>query len=144
MPKNESSAMKYLRGIAKNAKGDFAVVAPENLRKAVQKLKDNGMYRLICITGVDTGTAVDAIYTLSFDGTMFNLKVPLNHKKPEVESISDLLPAASLYELELMEMLGVKVLNHPMPEKRMFLPEDWKQGPPLRKAFIQKLAGGQK
>jgi len=42
-------------------------------------------------------------------------------------SVTDIFPGAVLYERDLMEMLGVKVENHPDP-RRLFLPEDWPEG----------------
>lgn len=54
---------------------------------------------------------------------------------PSVPSICALIPSASLYEREIMEMFGVDVIDTPNRDK-LILPENWPDGVyPLRKTF---------
>ena len=56
-----------------------------------------------------------------------NIAVELPKSKPEIETISDLIPGAVITEREKQEMLGVKVINIP-DNRRLFLPEDFPEG----------------
>jgi Ni,Fe-hydrogenase III component G len=61
-----------------------------------------------------------------------------------VPSICNLIPSATLYERELMEMFGIEVVGTPNTDK-LVLPDDWPQGiHPLRKSFtgLPSTAGG--
>jgi Ni,Fe-hydrogenase III component G len=52
-----------------------------------------------------------------------------------VPSICSVIPAASFFERELAEMLGVVIADAP-DSNRLFLPDDWPDGVyPLRKDF---------
>jgi Ni,Fe-hydrogenase III component G len=62
-----------------------------------------------------------------------NLKLSIPKTDLEIETVTDIFPGATLYERELMEMLGVQVKGHPDP-RRLFLSDDWPAGKfPLRK-----------
>ena len=52
-----------------------------------------------------------------------------------VPTICDIIPSATLYERELMELFGVTVEGTPDPA-RLVLPDEWPEGVyPLRKSF---------
>jgi Ni,Fe-hydrogenase III component G len=54
---------------------------------------------------------------------------------PRLPSICPLIPSATLYERELIEMFGFVIEDTPDPA-RLLLPDDWPDGVyPLRKAF---------
>ncbi|MBN2359449.1 MAG: NADH-quinone oxidoreductase subunit C [Deltaproteobacteria bacterium] len=59
------------------------------------------------------------------------LKVDLPRAEPGVQTVGDLWPAASWYEREMYDLLGVRFAGHPAL-RRLLLPEDW-EGHPLRK-----------
>ena len=64
---------------------------------------------------------------------MLNLSVSLNRENPEVKSVTAYCPSADIYERELMDLLGIKVIGlasgHRYP-----LPDNWPEGEyPLRK-----------
>ncbi len=55
--------------------------------------------------------------------------------KPSFPSITPRVPAASWYEREVRDLLGLEPENHPDP-RRLVLPDDWPEGVhPLRKEF---------
>ena len=54
---------------------------------------------------------------------------------PGVPSVCAIIPSASFFERELIEMFGITVDGTPNRD-RLFLPDDWPQGVyPLRKDF---------
>jgi len=56
-----------------------------------------------------------------------NITVPLPKSKPEIETITDLIPGALIAEQEKQEMLGVKVKKIPK-DKRVFISDDFPKG----------------
>jgi len=63
------------------------------------------------------------------------VRVLLPYSQAAIPSICSVLPAASLYERELMEMFGIDVQGTPVTQK-LLLPDDWPDGVyPLRKSF---------
>ena len=65
------------------------------------------------------------------------LKTELTAKeKPEVDSVSDLWATAEFMEREVLDLFGIRFLNHPDP-KRLFCEDDY--GYPLRKDFRDEI-----
>ena len=52
----------------------------------------------------------------------------------KLPSLRDVFPSVSFHERECFEMLGVYFDGHP-DNRRLLLPEDWADIPPLRKDF---------
>jgi NADH:ubiquinone oxidoreductase subunit C len=59
----------------------------------------------------------------------------VKRESPSVPSLVDVWPGAEFHERETYEMLGVKFEGHP-DLRRILLPEDWDDIPPLRKEFV--------
>jgi NADH:ubiquinone oxidoreductase subunit C len=103
--------------------------------------RDLGISHLITITGVDAGDDIDVLYHLLrygdledgdlSEGVEVTLRLAVPKDDPVVPTVTDVIPGATLYERELMDMLGVEVAGHPNPE-RFLLPDDWEGGAPLR------------
>ena len=55
----------------------------------------------------------------------------------KLPSLRDVFPSVSFHERECFEMLGVYFDGHP-DNRRLLLPEDWADKPPLRKDFALK------
>jgi Ni,Fe-hydrogenase III component G len=116
-----------LKGWSKDARVDgkacWASIDKKNLKSVLSELHKLGVYRICCISGVDTGEAIDVIYHFDYEGFRINVKIVLDKARPEIQSITRIYPGAGLYERELAEMLGVKVIGHPDP-RNLFLYKD--------------------
>ena len=75
-------------------------------------------------------------YIFCEDDAILALRVhPPSVEDANVPTICGVIPSATLYERELMELLGVNVVGTP-DTSRLVLPEDWPDGVyPLRKSF---------
>jgi Ni,Fe-hydrogenase III component G len=63
------------------------------------------------------------------------LRVQAPYGLPEIPSICSILPSATLYERELIEMFGLIIEETP-DRSRLLLPDDWPDWVyPLRKSF---------
>jgi Ni,Fe-hydrogenase III component G len=122
---------------------DLTVEAPQ-LVDAVQQIVSAHWGFLSAITGLDQGPEagrIEALYHFCRDAAVVTLRVPLPREAPVIPSICGLIPSASLFERELMEMFGVVCDGTPDP-RRLFLPDDWPDGTyPLRKDFIVPASG---
>jgi Ni,Fe-hydrogenase III component G len=142
---------------------DIYVSAP-NILAAVQSLVDAHWGHLSAITGLDrpapapvqpaakpgepapvavTPAAetpvpegkIEVLYHFCKGPAILTLRVSLPYSHTVIPSICKAAPAASLYERELMEMLGIDVQGTPVTQK-LLLPDDWPEGVyPLRKSF---------
>ncbi len=94
-------------------------------------LKDN---RLIAIVCDDMGEEFRLRYY--FDGKDHNiffkeLRVP--KESPVVESLAEEFPPADFYEREIHDFYGVEFEGNKNLHLKLFLPEDWKGKPPMRR-----------
>lgn len=137
-------------------------ITAESLKPAVQALLDARWGYLAAITGLDhPGSAapkpeekqwqrlaqpaelgvlepegvIEALYHFCNAAAILTLRVSVPYSRPNLPSICDLIPSATLYERELIEMFGVSIEDTPDKE-RLLLPDDWPEGIyPLRKSF---------
>jgi membrane-bound hydrogenase subunit beta len=69
------------------------------------------------------------------------MKTAVPKANPVIKTVTDVFPAATLYERELMDLLGAKVDGLPAG-RRYPLPEDWPVDQfPLRKDWKPDTAG---
>jgi NADH:ubiquinone oxidoreductase subunit C len=61
------------------------------------------------------------------------VKVKLDSKSPEIETVSHIWRTAEFHEREVYDLFGVVFINHP-DLRRLFLTDDW-VGFPLRKDY---------
>ncbi len=61
------------------------------------------------------------------------LKVPVEEKNPEIDTLTDLWPSANWYEREVWDMFGIRFRGHPNL-KRILMYEEF-QGHALRKDY---------
>ncbi len=97
-------------------------------------------YRYIIVTAMDSKEGFEIIYHFSDDssGWIMNLNVMLQRNKPEIESLTPVVYGTEWIEREIMDLLGIKFLNHPKPERFLFA-EDWPEGKyPLRRDYIEE------
>ena len=116
-----------------NERRVFATTDEERCRAAMVALTQHGVQHLSTISGVDRGDTITVVYHLDCRPALLSLKLNLPKSTPKVRTVTDIFPGAILYERELMDMLGIKVEDHPDPS-RLFLPDDWPSKEyPLRK-----------
>jgi len=116
------------------------LVKAEHLVAVAAFLKTDPQLRfdlLRCISAVDwpANNGMEVSYDListSFVHT-FAVKVMLDRRDPQVESVSGVWPAAQWHEREAFDLMGVRFLRHP-DLRRILMPEDW-TGHPLRKDY---------
>jgi len=94
--------------------------------------------RYITSIGVDdrpfSGTFLVAHnFAFTKDHLLCSVLVHVSADIPQVDSITDVVPAASWAEREMRDMLGIEPIGHRYP-KRLVLPDGWPDGlHPLRK-----------
>jgi NADH-quinone oxidoreductase subunit C len=83
---------------------------------------------------VDNRTSFEVVYHFWSDRNgMFTVKVALPHDKPAIGTITDIVPAAILYEREVHDLFGIEFPGHP-DMRRLLLNDEWpKDEHPLRK-----------
>ena len=119
--------------IYKKEKNEVWIVIPyKKINDSIKEVLASGINRISSISGYDNGKEIEVIYHFVNEGFLINIKVPVSKQFNEIQTITDMFPAAFLLEKELSEMLGIKIVGHPKPGK-LFLPENFKGKPPLRK-----------
>lgn len=73
-----------------------------------------------------------SLYSLKFKNRLF-LKVPVDTKKPETQSLTGVWAGTNWYEREAYDMVGIVFKGHP-DLRRIYMPEEFEYYP-LRKDF---------
>jgi NADH:ubiquinone oxidoreductase subunit C len=128
-------ASKVINWHEHSAKRIYISIKPGDIREVASFLfKDLGL-RFATASGSDTPQGVEILYHFSFDktGQIVSARVLIeDKKKPEIDSLATLFPAAEWIEREMWELLGINFRGHPNL-KRLLLAEEWPQGKyPLR------------
>lgn len=121
-------------------KGDYLglEVESENLVAVCRFLRDQlGFDLLACISGVDMLDHLETVYHLrsTTRGRLLQLKVRLDHERPEVDSVVSVWQTANWLERETYDMYGIRFTGH--PDLRRMLLDDEFEGYPLLKNFHQ-------
>ena len=116
---------------------DVSLLAAD-LPAAVEALRKVKWGYLAAITGLDLGPAsgeLEMLYHFCADAAVVTLRVRMKQAAATVPTITHIIPPATLYERELIEMFGVTVTDTPNTE-HLFLPDNWVSDKfPLRKDF---------
>lgn len=114
-------------------------VPKERILEAAKIMRDEFKFeQLKDVVGVDRFTKLSRfeciynIYSCEHKFRMF-MKVKLDSKKPEVESLYPVWQSANWSEREAYDMVGINFLNHP-DLRRMYMMEEY-QYYPLRKDY---------
>jgi NADH:ubiquinone oxidoreductase subunit C len=125
------------------------VLAPKDLKPAVKILQKAHWGYLSAITGLDhpplpaspdgkqpaQDGSLEMLYHFCEGAAILTLRVSVPYARPAIPSICDILPYATLYEREAIEMFGATFRGTPNTD-HFVLPEDWPSGVyPLRKSF---------
>jgi len=124
----------------KTLKGDFLNLEVDrtSLVAVCRFLRDQlGFDLLSCISGVDMLDHLETIYHVRSltRGQILQIKVRLDHEKPEVDSVVSVWPTANWLERETYDMYGIRFAGH--PDLRRMLLDDEFEGYPLLKSFHQ-------
>src|SRR5438046_5834362 len=124
----------------KTLKGEFLGLEVEstNLVAVFRFLRDQlGFDLLSCISGVDMLDHLETVYHVrsTTSGQLLQIKVRLDHAKPEVDSVVSVWPTANWLERETYDLFGIRFTGHP-DLRRMLLDDDF-EGYPLLKSFHQ-------
>ncbi|HVB95167.1 MAG TPA: NADH-quinone oxidoreductase subunit C [Nitrososphaerales archaeon] len=78
---------------------------------------------------------VGSISTPGQQDIVIQLAERVDRDSPQVPSLTEVWGAAEYHERETFEMLGIVFEGHP-DLRRLLLPEDWNDIPPLRKDYV--------
>ncbi len=121
----------------------FAEAPREKTLEVIEFLRDEQGFDSLCtMTGMDSGEHWEIIYHLARGGIVMNLKAFAPKADPVFDTVTGLFAGATMYELEIHNLLGVTIRGIPGDIKYP-LPDDWPEGQyPLRKEW-QKQAPAQ-
>jgi len=121
----------------------WVTVAPENIRAALQSLKDDGYRLLVFLTCVDHlvdtsrhwPARYELVYQLRNHDTKEQVRVRafVDGDPPHIDSVHDLFPPANWDERETYDLFGIVFTDHP-ELTRILMPDDW-VGHPLRRDY---------
>ena len=111
----------------------WVALTPDELIPAVIGLREKfSIVQLAVIVGEDVRDAFLGNYIFTGEKVVV-LQVRMDHEKPEVPTLANIVPGAIVYERELKDLFGINPVGHP-DIRRQALPEDWPEGVyPLRK-----------
>jgi NADH:ubiquinone oxidoreductase subunit C len=120
-------------------------IARDSLLEVAKILKDEfDGYHISTITVLDSGENFELLYHILLTDGLVTLKVFLPRNDPSVDTLTDILPGAILYERELHDIMGIEVKNHP-DMRILLLPDSWgDKGYPLRKDWVDPRTKGVK
>jgi len=112
----------------------FIDVKKDKLKEVLRYLRDEyGITHITTLSAVDVDKNIELLYHLLKDGVSISLRIHTPKEAPNVDTVTDILPGAVLYELEIQDLMGIVVKDHP-DQRRLILPDDWPEGVyPLRK-----------
>lgn len=112
----------------------WADVEAAKLPAVMAWLHQQGFDHLATVTGFDEGENLGAYYHVTDTKTIVNIKVKTPRANPVLPSVLKTFPGALSYELELQDMLGIKVEGITPGQRRYPLDEDFPRDEyPLRK-----------
>lgn len=111
----------------------WATVKPADYKKVVKFLFTLQEFPHHCVSsGTDMGKEIEIVnhfalnYGVPSGLVIFNLKTQLPKTKPEMDSITDLIPGTWITEKEKQEFLGVDIKG--IPKGRLFLDDSLPKG----------------
>jgi NADH-quinone oxidoreductase subunit C len=91
----------------------FYVVDKEHLVEELQKKKDEGWDYLVLMSGVDRKEYLEVVYHLSSYSKRGLVIIKARTKDEKLPSASKLWEAATWFEREIYDLVGVKFEGHP-------------------------------
>jgi len=118
-----------------NDKRIYIEIPADYLRTAADFLFNQMKLRFSIASGVDEKDYLEILYHFSFDkeGVFITLRVKLDSRKPEVDTLTDIIKGTKWIERELHELMGINFINN-KDLRNLLLSEDYKgKKNPLRK-----------
>jgi NADH:ubiquinone oxidoreductase subunit C len=117
-----------LRSIVQQRRRIVVHIRKEALPEIANYFLDELHYRFIIASGMVADEGFEILYHFSDDrqGYIVSLLVSLDRKKPEIESLANLINAANWIEREIHELFGIKFINHPNLTK-LISDGNWKE-----------------
>jgi Ni,Fe-hydrogenase III component G len=119
-----------------NERRIYLTIDKNDLKKAASIIFKDMDARYQIVTGIDNFDNFEILYHFSLDkegGTIVTFKTFIEKEKPEIDSLTDLIPGIAWIEREIWELLGINFVGHP-DLKHFLLREDWPENLyPLRK-----------
>lgn len=118
------------------------IVRHGRIKEIIKYLKEQeGFNHLQDLCGVDyypEKPRFEVVYNLYsiWRGLHIRIRVKVDEKEQEIESITELWQGADWHERECFDMFGIRFTGHP-DLRRILMPEDW-EGYPLRKDYPLK------
>ncbi|MCK9603902.1 MAG: NADH-quinone oxidoreductase subunit C, partial [Candidatus Omnitrophica bacterium] len=111
----EKFSSKILNFTEKSKRRIYLEVNPEDIPEAVKFIFRDLGWRFATATGIDTPQGIEILYHFSYDteGKMISLRTMIkDKKKPEIQSIANIITGAEWIEREMWEMLGINFIGH--------------------------------
>lgn len=120
-----------------NPKLPSVKIAAGSWKAAAKTLRDAcGLDYLVCLTAVDRGAELEAIYTLENIGETrapIHVRVLVPRENPVIPTVEDVWRTADWHEREAWDLMGIVFEGH-HNLVRILCAEDW-EGHPLRKDY---------
>ena len=119
----------------RNERRAYIKIRKDGIRDCVKVLFDQFEARLSTISAVDRKFKFDVLYhfTLDQQGLVASICLSTPKQAASLDSVTDILPAASWIEREIQELFGIKFIGHPSPGK-LLTSDDWPENEyPLRR-----------
>lgn len=112
-------------------------VAPDKSNEALRIVSDSiRIKHLSTITGIDVGDSVEIDYQFSQGDKIIVVKTSIPKTDPRIQSCTNVIPGAILYEMEVHDMFGVNFEGNPWMDRKLLLPDNYPKDmpPPLLKS----------
>jgi NADH:ubiquinone oxidoreductase subunit C len=123
--------------VTKDRRSTVLTVSSDKVREMFKILQEElpDFYHLSTITGFDEGGTIGVLYHFWKGQEFLSIKTSVPKENAALDTISDLLPAAILYEAEVKDLLGVEFKGNRVARQRLILPDSYPPDapPPLRK-----------
>lgn len=114
-------------------------VNADDLREGISTLLRACKTRFITLSATDKGLDIELLYHFSIDDMLVTLHTTISKEISQVETITDIVPAAEFIEKEVSELFGISFEGHPRTTN-LILPDDWPaENNPLRKPLVGNL-----
>lgn len=133
-PQKTLEIPEFLRNAQVAVEGEALIASKEHIFQILKKAREQG-YWLNDLCGVEQDAHFEVVYQLWNYDQKKSLTIKLRAQKWDaVPSAVPIWMYANWHEREAFDMFGIIFQGHPNL-KRLLLPEDWNDIPPLRKEF---------